>query len=366
MMATIDDLDTPALVVDLDILEHNIQRLAEYCRQHGLKQRPHAKTHKTPAIAHKQLAAGAQGITVAKLGEAEVMADAGITDILIAYPIVGPSKLQRLARLACQAEIAVALDDVAVAQGISAAAQDAGHTIGVLIEQDTGMGRTGLAESAAIVRLAQQLADLPGLLFRGTLAYPGRAWVAPGEKDVILQQEASLLQASATALEQAGLAATIISGGSTPTAFEYHRFPVVNEIRAGNYVFNDFQGVSAGFCRLDDCALRVITTVVSAPTATRATVDAGSKTFTSDVLAHGRKKGYGYIVEYPEVYLKTLTEEHGVLYLDETSHSFKIGERVTIIPNHGCTTLNMFDTLVGVRGGRVEVSWPVAGRGKIQ
>ena len=235
----ISELDTPALVVDIDVMERNIAAMAEYCRRHKLHLRPHTKTHKIPELARMQVESGASGITVAKLGEAEVMIDAGLTDLLIAYPIVGPAKTQRLADLAERASLMVSLDSEEAARGISAAMSERGTSVGILVELDVGFGRCGLADEARVLQLAQAVSALPGLDFRGLMFFPGHFGVAPEERSVLRRQVNAFLDRCLDTFERAGLPIRVVSGGSTPSRYESDRFHGVNEVRPGKYIFND-------------------------------------------------------------------------------------------------------------------------------
>src|ERR1051325_2326970 len=235
----ISDLDTPALIVDLDVMDRNLARVADYCRQHQLLLRPHTKTHKIPELAQRQIASGATGITVAKLGEAEVMLNAGIDDILIAYPIVGDEKTTRLARFAEQANIGIALDSEEAARGISAAATRQGSTIGVLIEMDVGFRRCGLGNENDLLALARVITELPALEFKGLMFFPGHFTVGPEQRAVLRADVNDYLDRALETFARAELPLAIVSGGSTPTAYESSFFHGVNEVRPGMYIFND-------------------------------------------------------------------------------------------------------------------------------
>ena len=358
----ISDLETPAVIVDLDIMDRNLSRMAGYCREHQLLLRPHTKTHKIPQLAKRQIASGATGITVAKLGEAEVMLDAGITDLLIAYPIVGPAKTTRLARLAEQADITVSLDSEEVARGLS----EATTKIGVLIELDVGFGRCGINKEADVLALARKIAELRGLEFRGLMFFPGHFGVAPDERAAMRMQVNDFLKRTLEVLSEAGLPATIVSGGSTPTAYEGSLFYGVNEVRPGTYIFNDRNTVAISACTLEDCALSVLVTVVSTAVSGHAVVDGGSKTFSYDRFQGGDERGFGIVKEDPAAEIERFSEEHGHLNLQRSERRYRVGERLSVIPNHVCTTVNMHDEIYGVRGERVEEIWRVEGRGKVR
>ncbi|HYV14252.1 MAG TPA: alanine racemase [Pyrinomonadaceae bacterium] len=362
----ISELDTPAVIVDLDIVERNLSRMGDYCREHQLLLRPHTKTHKIPELAKRQIAGGATGITVAKIGEAEVMLDAGITDILIAYPIVGPTKTARLAQLAEQARITVSLDSEEVARGLSDAAARQGTSISVLIEMDVGFERCGFSDEADLLALGRKIADMPGLEFRGLMFFPGQFTVAPEERAAMRIQVNDFLKRALETFSAAGLPVSIVSGGSTPTAYEGGYFHGVNEVRPGTYIFNDRNTVAVSACELEDCALSVIVTVVSTAVSGHAVVDGGSKTFSYDRFQGGDGSGFGIVKEDTATQVERFSEEHGHLNIQSSDRRYRIGDRLSIIPNHVCTTVNMHDEIYGVRGERVEEIWRVAGRGKVR
>jgi len=362
----ISELETPAVIVDLDVMDRNLSRVAGYCRKHQLLLRPHTKTHKIPELAKRQIASGATGITVAKIGEAEVMLNAGITDILIAYPIVGAEKTQRLSRLAEQANITISLDSEEAACGISDAATRQGSRIGILIEMDVGFGRCGLGNETDLLTLAQKITDLPALKFKGLTFFPGHFSVAPEERAAMRVQVNEFLQRSLETFSRAGLPVSIVSGGSTPTAYEGSLFYGVNEVRPGTYIFNDRNTVAVSACSLDDCALSVLVTVVSTAVPGHAVVDGGSKTFSSDRFQAGDGGGFGIVKEDAAAEVERFSEEHGHLNIQRSERCYRVGDRLSIIPNHVCTTVNMHDEIYGIRGERVEEIWRVEARGKVR
>jgi D-serine deaminase-like pyridoxal phosphate-dependent protein len=362
----IEELDTPAVIVDLDILQSNIRSLGEYCRTHALALRPHTKTHKIPAIAKMQIEAGAIGITVAKVGEAEVMAAAGLDNILIAYPVLGQSKLERLTRLALERKMTVALDSMEALEGISSAARKASCEIGVLIEFDMGMQRCGLQSVGDLVKMASTVERLPGVRFAGIMFYPGHIWDLPPDQSGALRLLSERILEIREQLGKAGLSCGVVSGGSTPTARNSHRVEGLTEIRPGTYVFNDMNEVGVQACQLSQCALKVIVTVISNAVNGRVMFDGGSKTFSGDRLISGDKAGFGYITNHADLEFYSMSEEHGHVDLTHSSYKPKVGERFTVIPNHVCACVNMHDQLYFHRNGVVEGSWAVAGRGKIR
>ena len=360
------ELPTPALTIDLDILERNLQRMSDYCRQHSLNLRPHTKTHKAPEVGRMQMDLGAVGLTVAKVGEAEVMAAAGLDDILIAYPIWGEEKLRRIASLARERTILLSLDDEATAEGLSRAASAAAATVGVLVEFDVGMRRCGVLPGSAALELARKIEKMPGLRFRGLMTFPGNIWGEEADREKGAKQVAELVDQTLEPFRKAGMDVEIVSGGSTPSAFLTHKIPGITEIRPGTYVYNDLNTYYQGACRLEDCAARVVATVVSTAVPGRAMIDAGSKTLSSDALGSGPRTGHGYVVEAPDAGIIKLNEEHGHLDITNSTHQFHVGEVVSVIPNHVCACVNLHDEVFLVRKGQVKGTWKVAARGKVR
>ena len=346
----ISQLDTPVPIIDLNRVEANIARMQSHATAQSVSLRPHIKTHKLPILARKQLEAGAIGIACQKIGEAEIMAAAGIPDILITYNLVGTAKIERLARVACQAKISVAIDNLVALETLAEAAKIAQTQIGVLIEFDSGNQRTGVQNHAELLELARATRAHGLLEFKGLMTYPTTpsvaAWVA--EARVQLQRE--------------GLEIKVVSGGGTPAAWNEAALKGLTEIRTGTYVYNDRMMMAASAARLEHCALNLLVTVVSRPTSNRAVIDAGSKTFSSDQL--GSNQGYGLVLEYPEAILERINEEHGMLDLSACSRKPQIGEQLRIIPNHACVVTNLHDEIVAHREGKVEATWQVLARGK--
>lgn len=341
---TVRDLPSPFLIVDLDAVDRNIERMQRYCDEHGITLRPHVKTHKLPLLARRQLAAGARGIACQKLGEAEVMADNGIDDILITFPLVGAEKAERFAALAARVRVAVGADSDVVATGLSAALAARGSSAGFLVDCDTGFERTGVQSPAAAADLAERIAELPGLELEGLMTHPG------------IPESGPWLREARHQIEQRGFTVRCISGGGTSGALHLHESGVFTELRAGTYIYGDRRLAGAGLMALEDCALRVVATVVSRPTHGRAILDAGSKTLTSDFPPGLGDGAYGLIIEYPDAILTQLSEEHGTLDLTNCDHRPELGERVTIVPNHACGAVNLHDEVALHHGGdRVEI-----------
>jgi D-serine deaminase-like pyridoxal phosphate-dependent protein len=360
------DLDTPALLIDLDIMERNLRKLADYSAQHNLRVRPHTKTHKIPALARKQLDLGAAGLTVAKVGEAEVMLAAEPKDLLVAYPIIGRKKLDRLMEVARRAAVTVSLDSLFVARQLSEAAQAAGVEIGVLAEVDVGLGRVGVLPGPALLDLIRNIHGLPKLRFEGIAFYPGQIKILDQAGEQALDHLAGLLERTLGDIRAAGFEVRIVSGGSTPTLFHSHRLPGLNEIRPGTYIFNDRNTMLSEACALDECAASILVTVVSTAKAGQMIVDGGSKTFSSDRPVGNTEVSFGHVVEAPDAVFTKMNEEHGFVELRKSASQFTAGDRVRIIPNHVCVAMNLHESVYGVRDGAVEHVWRVEGRGKLQ
>jgi D-serine deaminase-like pyridoxal phosphate-dependent protein len=346
----IDELETPVPVVDIDRMAGNIMRLQKYLDEHKIANRPHVKTHKIPAIAKRQMDAGAVGITCQKVSEAEVMADAGFDDIFIPYNILGDNKLKRLMSLAARIRVSVTADSAFTVRGLSAAAKQAGLTLIVLIECDTGAHRCGVQSPQEAAELARLINAVPSLHFGGLMTYPTNEHL-----DGFVRQTRSLLKDDGLQIER-------VSGGGTPCMWEAHTHPELTEHRAGIYVYGDRLTLRSGAVTLDTCALKIFATVVSHPTSERGILDAGSKSVSSD--SHGLD-GYGHICEYPEAKIYALSEEHGHVDFSACARKPEIGERVSIIPNHCCTVTSLFDEVVGARGNQVEETWQVLARGTV-
>jgi len=338
------EIATPAMVIDAATVQKNIDRLAEYAAKHHVDIRPHTKTHKSQRLGAMQMAAGAIGLTAAKVGEAEVMAEVS-DDILLAYPAVDWARTHRIARLAAHRTVRVGVDSQAAATALSEAATSAGSTIGILVDIDVGLGRTGLQTPVEALKLAQYVDSAPGLRLDGIMCYPGHI-IAPIDKQKEpLGVVASRLSETLKIWDSHGLEARIVSGGSTPTAFNSHLVPQVSEIRPGTYVYHDMNTVRGGFCSLDDCAARIICTVVSTAVPGQVVIDAGSKTLTSDRYNPAPEMGHGFLIEYPEARVTRLSEEHGQVDVRECSGAPKVGERVTVVPNHICPCVNLQDSV---------------------
>jgi D-serine deaminase-like pyridoxal phosphate-dependent protein len=352
-MSDIFQIDTPAVLIDIDRVEANLRRAQDYADAHGLKLRPHIKTHKLPRFARRAMELGAVGITVQKLGEAEVFAAAGITEIFLPYNIIGPAKLARLRALHGRVHITVTADSPDTVEGLSRTFADAATPLTVLVECDTGMGRCGVQTPAAALALAEKIANSPGLHFGGLMTYPAAGQV---------EANAAWLAAAKVALSAAGLPPAVISNGGTPDLWRAHEVTAATEHRPGTYIYLDRFQVARGVGTLADCALTVLATVVSRPTEDRAIIDAGSKALTSDTLG---LTGFGLIEAYPEAVIVGLSEEHGTIDLTHCTDKPRIGDKLRIIPNHACVVSNLFDQVNLISGDRVVETVDVAARGRV-
>ncbi len=348
------EFGTPAVVIDLDRVERNIARAQAVCAAAGVANRPHIKTHKSPLIARMQRDAGAEGITCQKLGEAEVMVEGGLDNILISYNLYGSEKMGRLGALLRRANVTVAADNSTVIEGLTEAARIAERPLPVVIECDTGRKRAGVETAAEAVELAKLVAQLPGLEFAGFMFYPTEeSW----------PEAQRFFDKARQGVQDAGLTPRIISTGGTPNLANVGKLAGATEHRPGTYVFNDRMMVACGAASLDDCALTVYATVVSRAAPERGILDSGSKTLTAD--PGGGLDGFGLILEHPQARIKGFAEEHGFLDLTACNERPKVGDVVRVVPNHVCVVVNMVDQLIAVRGGEVVDVIPVAARGKL-
>ena len=353
-------LDTPALVVDLDVLEANIARIAKTCRDNGVGWRPHTKAHKTPEIAQLQLAAGAIGVACAKVGEAEAMAPAGIRDIFIVNQIVGAEKVRRLIELIGPARLVVAVDCIANLDELSAAARAQSKTLDVVIEVDIGMHRAGVLPEAPVVALAAEIARRPGLSFVGVTGWESQATriADPVEKQRVVAAAIGELAASARACAEAGHRVSVVSCGGTGTFPYCAQQPGVTEVQTGGAIFSDVH-YRTNYHVDFPYALTVLTTVTSRPTATRIVFDAGKKTMSMDA-AMPLPTGI------PPVRAMRLSAEHTIVELENPSETPKVGDRIEFVVGYSDTTVHLHEEIIGVRRGRIDAVWRVAGRGRIK
>ena len=353
------EVDTPALLVDLDVMEANIARVAETCRANDVGWRPHTKGQKTPEIIQRELAAGASDVTCAKLAEAEVLAATGIRDILIANQIVGPAKMRRLVGLLATADPIVGVDSVAHVDELSAALHSSSQALRVVIEIDIGMHRAGVQPGAPVVALARAIAAQPGLRFSGVMGWESHAVTIaePSEKARVVAAAIALLTSSADACRAAGLPVDIVSCGGTGTLPYCAQQPGVTEIQAGGAIFSDMHYRT--HYHLDfPAALTLLATVTSRPTATRIIIDAGKKAMSSDAAA---PMPLGVAAERV-----ALSAEHGTIELAEPSDLPRIGDKLELIVGYSDTTVHLHEEIVAVRSGRIEAIWQIAGRGRIK
>ncbi|MEH7235858.1 alanine racemase [Bacillus sp. JJ1562] len=357
------ELDTPALVLNLDVMEKNLRRMSMLAKESGIKLRPHIKTHKSPYIALKQIEYGAAGITVAKLGEAEVMSRHGIKEILVAYPIIGEKKLERLKVLAKEVNIITSLDSVEVGEGINRVGAELGKEMQVYVEVNTGLNRVG-KDQENTVELIERLAGFEYVTIKGLMTHAGQSYKTKNKEqlqEISVQEGEYLVATQRLVKEKLGIDIPEISVGSTPTSYIGHQVAGVTEMRPGTYVFNDGTLIELGLIDEKDCALTIVSTVVSKPDRNRVIVDAGSKTLSSD--KGGFNQGFG-LVKNKDVYVSWLSEEHGVIESMDVGANIQIGEVVEIIPNHVCPTVNLANELIGYRKGKIERFIQVEARGK--
>lgn len=350
-MADIADLETPCVLIDLGRVEANIARAQAQFDALGVAFRPHVKTHKLPQIAALQRAAGARGIAAQKVSEAEVFAAHGFSDILLCTTPLSPGKIARARVLAAQGPFALVADSEEAVRRLSAPGS---VPLTVLVECDTGAGRCGVQTPEEAAALALRIAESPGLVFGGLMTYPPAFGAA--------RAQAFLSSAVPLVVADVGACPVVSSGGTSGLA-QAGQAPIVAEYRAGTYVYNDRSLVERGVCGVEDCALTVLTTVLSRPTADRAVLDAGSKILTSDLMG---MTGHGLILESPGARIVALSEEHGHVDLTGATARPRVGDKVRVVPNHACPVSNLVDQVIFHRQGRVEARVPVAARGTVE
>jgi D-serine deaminase-like pyridoxal phosphate-dependent protein len=362
-------LDTPSLLLDLDKMEKNLQEIAEFASENGIHWRPHIKTHKSIEIAKRQVNYGAVGITVAKVSEAEIMAKAGINDILIAYPVSSTIKLNRIASLFRLAKIIFTIDHPKQAEIIHRFLENSSTVIDVWIKVDTGLHRCGVKPGNETVALAKEIQKYPKLNLTGLYTHAGHSYAAASEEEIerIGLYEGHALVETADLCEKEGIPITHRSVGSTPTYRISGKMAGITEVRPGNAVFFDAIQVGLGVATYDRCALNLLSSVVSIFPEDRLILDTGSKSLSLDQGAHGNAtvKGFGYIMEHPELTIQRLSEEHGVVLINQRT-DLDITDRVQIIPNHACTVVNLFESYILHRNGTIVGEWKIDARGKVQ
>ena len=348
-----EELDTPAVLIDMDIVKKNIQAYQKYCNRVGISLRPHIKTHKIPELAKLQLNEGAAGITCQKISEAEaIISEGGISDIFITYNIIGQKKLMALKKLSKRANISVVTDSMYCLEGLSRVFEDSEKKLRVLVECDTGAKRCGVISPSAALKLAKAISLNTNLIFGGLMTYPPIS--EPEKVNTFLTEAKQLIEKNRIVVE------TISIGGS-PDMWNVEDIPIANEYRIGTYIFNDRSLLHRGVCEERDCALTVLATVVSTPTEYRAIIDAGSKVLTSDLFG---LTGYGKVINEPHLKICQLTEEHGTITSDNPT-GLKIGQQLKIIPNHACVVTNMLDSVIFVENGIPIKHQKVIARGKV-
>ena len=355
----LDRFETPVGVVDVARARANAERAAQYCSLHGLRWRPHVKTHKSVDVARIQIEAGAAGLTVATPREAEVMSRV-TDDILLAYPPLGASKVDRLMALPSSVRLLVGLDSEVAMAPLAEAAAERGRTVGILVEIDAGLGRVGLTRPEETIALAESAVRLPGVEYRGVMFYPGHLRESMDEQADGIAALGDRLATFIEALDRAGVPPEVVSGGSTPTLWQTHLIGGVTEVRPGTCIYNDRDILQMGACGEGDLAYSVLATVVSNAVPGQAVVDAGSKALAKEPFRSG---GFGMLLDRPSVLMRALSEEHGVLDLSTTDWRPDVGDRVRIVPNHVCVSVNLQDHVVALTGGGAE-TWPLDARGR--
>ena len=364
---SLDAVDTPSVLIDKAKLERNLREMAQLSQQHGKRLRPHVKTHKTSEIAARQRDLGAAGLTVSKLAEAEAYADAGFDDLLVCYPLVGPLKLARLAALAQRVTVSTVVDNADAARALSTAMLRAGVRLDVLLKLDVGMHRVGVVDSE-VDRLALAVAELDGLRLRGVCIHEGSVYAEPDpdRRRAVGRDQVQHLVRTAERLRGGGHQIDVVSCGATPSVRDVIDIDGLTEVRPGNYVFYDATQVALGVVGPERCALSVLTTVVSRAGSDRGIIDAGTKVLSLDRGAHGLSLlvGYGKVIGREDVWIESLSEEHGWLRL-VGDRPIPVGERLRILPNHACAVVNNFDRLTVVRDDAPIAEWTVMARGRV-
>ncbi len=354
---------TPFIAIDGTTAVNNIRALSEYCSKWEIAFRPHAKTHKSRMIAQLQLNAGAVGLTVAKSGEFDTFDGANV-DRLIAYPPIAPGAL-RVAGDSEVSDLAIfAVDSREAIDSLTERVASAAKPLRVLVDVDVGMRRTGVLTTQQSLALAQQIDLSPNLHLAGLFVYPGHVWSPPSQQETELQAVSSGIGDHLQAWAAKGLQAEIVSGGSTPTAYQSHLVKSLTEIRAGTYVYNDMNTFRGGFCDLTACAARVIATVVSTAVPGQVVLDSGSKALAIDRCIPAPHTGFGYLPDYPNATITALSEEHAQVAIGECDAAPQIGERVQVIPNHICPVMNLANEAWWFLRNREPVVLPIDARGR--
>lgn len=360
---TFDQLETPVPLVDLDVMAHNLDAMQGYADRHGLALRPHTKTHKSVHVGREQVRRGAAGLTCATPHEATVMQQA-TDDLLVAYPVVGHAKLDRLFSVREDVALRVQLDSSHAIDELAAAAVRHDRAVAVTVEFDAGMHRVGVPSLDDAVALARHVHANPPLEFSGIAFYPGHIREPVTSQDAALERLRHRVAEAIQAFTEAGMPPAVVSGGSTPTMWRSHEITGITEIRPGTYVYNDRTTAEIGACAWQDCAFSVLATVVSTSVPGQAVIDAGTKALGREPMRGASGEGWGALLDRPHVVVSRMSEEHGILDLSGSDWRPQVGEQVRVVPNHVCIVTHLNDVLFGVRGGDVVTSWPVEARGR--
>ncbi len=363
MNKELEKLPTPAVVIHMDIVEKNVLDMLEGARKAGLKHRPHMKTHRSGYLADQQVQAGCSGITAAKLGEAETMAKAGIRDIFIAYPLIGEDKLQRLLELSRKVKVSTLVNSIVGAKQMSDFFEKADEQMDVLIEIDGGLNRGGVKPGKAALEYARSMKEFAGIRIMGLMYYGGLVYNSHNIEEIrnYAREERDALLQTAKLLEEDGFPMEVLSAGSSFTGKVPEELEGITEIRSGHYIFNDCGQLDVGLAKAEDCALRVVATVVSKPDGHVVIADVGTKSLTGDTCHY--RKGYGFICGYPDIEIYALNEEHAFLRC-EAENPLQIGDKIEIIPNHACVVTNLVDQAYGFRNGKFERMIEIDARGR--
>lgn len=343
---------TPYVKVDLNKVEKNIKVMEQKLSEMHIEHWPHIKSHKCIELAKMQINAGAKGITCANLSEAEIMSNAGINNILIGYTLIGKENIRRLGKLVNKNNIRTTIDSIKVAKDISDEGINIGKKIDVLIELDGGAHRGGIQPGKDVLDFANKVKSFPGINLIGLFAYVGQIYGLPNKESQksLSKLEAKILLDMQSLLNNNGFNIKVLSGGSTLSSYYNHEIKGITESRAGNYIFGDMNDVHVGIYTPNDCALKIRTTIISKPLPGYATIDAGSKSLTTDTSLSG--KGYGYVVDKPNILIEKLNEEHGFLRYNPKEYNLQIGDELEVIPNHCCVVANLFDYMYAFRDNK--------------
>ncbi len=360
---TFDQLETPVPLVDLDVMAANLDAMQSYADSHGLALRPHSKTTKSVYVGREQMRRGAAGLSCATPHEATIMQQAA-DDLLVAYPVIGHAKLDRLFSVSDTVALRVQLDSAEAIDQLAAAAVRHDRAVAVTVEVDAGMHRVGVPSLDDAITLAKHVHANPPLEFSGIAFYPGHIREPVTAQDAALERLRHRVVQAIEAFTEAGLAPAVVSGGSTPTMWRSHEITGLTEIRPGTYVYNDRTTAEIGACRWENCAFTVLATVVSTSVPGQAVIDAGAKSLGREPIRGATGEGWGALLDRPEVVVSRMSEEHGILDLSGSSWRPHVGELVRVVPNHVCIVTHLNDVIFGVRDDEVVTSWPVDARGR--